>query len=58
VQSGRPVTEWGAPTETKSGIPAGTVTFNLGSRRALWVLLWITNLGPSNAARIAELSVR
>ena len=58
VPSGRPVTEWGAPTDTRSGISSGTETFTLGSRRGQWVLLWITNLGPSDGARIAELSIR
>ena len=58
VPSGRPVAEWGAPTDTKSGVSSGTATFTLGSRRGQWVLLWITNLGPSDGARIAELSIR
>jgi hypothetical protein len=58
IPSGRPVTDWGLPTDTKSNVAAGTATFDLGARRSQWVLLWITNLGPSNEARIAELSVR
>ena len=58
VPSGRPVTDWGLPTDTKSNIASGTATFDLGARRGQWVLLWITNLGPSDEARIAELSVR
>ena len=58
VPSGQPVTAWGLPTDTKSNIASGTATFDLGARRSQWVLLWITNLGPSDEARIAELSVR
>jgi serine/threonine protein kinase len=58
VPSGRPVTDWGAATDSKSDIASGTVTFNLGSRRGQWVLLWITNLGPTDEARVAEVSLR
>ena len=58
VPSGHPVADWGTPTETKVDIRSSTVTFNLGPRHAQWVLLWITNLGPADTARIAELSVR
>lgn len=58
IPSGRPVTDWGLPTDAKSNIAGGTATFDLGARRAQWVLLWITNLGPSDMARIAELTVR
>ena len=58
VPSGRPVTDWGLPTDTKSNVAGGTATFDLGTKRAQWVLLWITNLGPSDQARIAELTVR
>ncbi len=58
IPSGRPVTEWGTPTDTRSDVASGNATFNLGPRRGQWVLLWITNLGPSDGARIAELSIR
>lgn len=58
IPSGRPVADWGLPSDTKSNIAGGTATFDLGARRAQWVLLWITNLGPSDEARIAELTVR
>lgn len=63
VASGQPVSAWGQRTDAKSGIPAGTVTFKLGDRKAGWVLLWITDLGsplPNGAyeGRIAELAVR
>jgi hypothetical protein len=57
VPSGHPVADWGTPTDTKSDISSSTVTFNLGPRHAQWVLLWITNLGPADTARVAELSV-
>jgi serine/threonine-protein kinase len=58
IPSGHPVTDWGTATDSRSGIGSGTATFNLGSRHGQWVLLWITNLGPTDEARIAELSVR
>ena len=58
LASGSPLGAWGAPTDTKSNIAPGTVTFNFAARRGQWILLWITNLGPSDEARIAELSVR
>ena len=57
VPSGRPVSEWGTPTDSRSDIASGSATFNLGSRRGQWVLLWITDLGPSDGTRIAELSI-
>ena len=57
LPTGHPVSDWGAPTDSKSNIAAGTSTFSLGAHRGQWVLLWITNLGPSNEARIAELII-
>lgn len=46
VPSGQPVSSWGAPVATMLNIPAGTVTFDLGGRRAAYVLVFITDLGP------------
>ncbi|HMC39445.1 MAG TPA: hypothetical protein VKI19_07265, partial [Acidimicrobiales bacterium] len=57
IQSGQPLSAWGPATSTTSGI-AGNATFQLGGRTGRYVLLWITNLGPADMARIAELSVR
>ena len=58
VPSGQPVSVWGAPTDSRSGIGAGTSVFRLGNKRSQWILLWITNLGPTDQGRIAELAVR
>ena len=62
ISSGQPVSAWGSPTDSKSGIGAGTTTFKLGSRNAQWVLLWITDLGSRVGGfyegRISELAVR
>jgi serine/threonine-protein kinase len=45
VATGQPVTAWGQPTDAKSSISNGT-SMDLGGKRARYVLLWITNLGP------------
>ena len=62
IRSGQPVSAWGSPTDSKSGIRAGTTTFKLGSSNAQWVLLWITDLGGRVGGfyegRISELVVR
>ena len=56
VATGQPLSAWGNPVASQSGI-TGDTTFDLGSRRGQYVLLWITNLGSSDAAQVAELSV-
>jgi eukaryotic-like serine/threonine-protein kinase len=56
VASGQPVSAWGAPTDSRTAIN-GSASFTLGGRRGQWVLLWLTNLGPSFQTRINELSV-
>ena len=57
VPSGQPVTAWGTPTDSKSGID-GDATFSLAGRHGRYVLLWITNLGPADTIKVAELAVR
>lgn len=54
--SGQAVSAWGQATDAHIGI-AGSTTFNLGSTRGQWVLLWLTNLGPSDHAAVQELVV-
>lgn len=56
VPIGRPVSAWGQPTDTKTGISGGT-TLSLGGHSGRWVLLWLTYLGPANQIRIGEVSV-
>jgi hypothetical protein len=46
VASGQPISAWGEPTDTKTGI-SGNVTFDLAGRRGQWVLLWLTHLSAS-----------
>ena len=62
VATGQPVSAWGTPTDSKSDIPAGTITFKLGAHTGQWVLLWITNLGGRVSGfyegRISELAFR
>jgi hypothetical protein len=56
VDSPQAVTAWGQPTDTRSAIN-GSATFSLGGRDGQWVLLWLTNLGPSFEAQVAELVI-
>ena len=56
VSTGTALSAWGAPTAAKSGI-SGTTTFSLGDRKGQYVLLWITNLGPTRMAQVAEVAV-
>lgn len=56
IPSGQPVTSWGSPTDRKSGI-RGDASFSLAGRRGRYVLLWITNLGPADTAKVAELAI-
>jgi hypothetical protein len=59
VPSGQPVTAWGRPTDTKTGI-SGSFTFSLGGRQGQWVLLWLTHLsaaGPPFQLTINEITV-
>jgi serine/threonine-protein kinase len=56
IPSGQPVSAWGQPTDTQTDIN-GSTTFTLGGHRGQWVLLWLTNLGPTFQTRVNELSV-
>ncbi|HVF75971.1 MAG TPA: protein kinase [Acidimicrobiales bacterium] len=49
--------DWGEPVDTKTAID-GNTTFDLQGRRGAAVLLWITDPGEGNKARIAEVSLR
>jgi hypothetical protein len=53
---GAPVTAWGSPTDSKSNVN-GSTTFSLGGRSGSWVLFWLTDLGPTFHAEVAELKV-
>jgi eukaryotic-like serine/threonine-protein kinase len=48
---------WGTATAIRSPIN-GNTTFSLGDHRASWVLLWMTDPGPTRQADIEELTVR
>jgi hypothetical protein len=48
---------WGEPTSVQAGID-GSATFPLGAKKAGWVLLWMTDPGPSRQAVVKKLSVR
>jgi hypothetical protein len=48
---------WGTATAVRSPI-YGSATFSLAGRRASWVLLWMTDPGPTRQADIAELTIR
>jgi hypothetical protein len=56
ISTGQPVSAWGLPTSTLSGIN-GSTTFSLGGHEGQYVLLFITNLGPTKEVSIAELAV-
>lgn len=56
VATGQPLSAWGTPVDTQSSI-AGDTTFNLHSHSGQYVLLWITNLGATDQAQVAELSI-
>jgi hypothetical protein len=58
IASGQPVSAWGQPTDTKTGI-SGPTTFNLSGRRGQWVLLWLTHLStnPPFQVSIDEITV-
>jgi len=56
VTSGQPVSAWGQPTDSRTGL-TGSATFSLGGHRGQWILLWLTNLGPARQIVINELSV-
>ena len=47
---------WGKALDSKQSI-AGDATFNLGGTEGSAVLLWLTDLGPSNEAAVAEVQV-
>ncbi len=48
---------WGAPVDSKQNIP-GSTTFNLHNQSGRAILVWLTDLGPTFQASIAEVSVR
>jgi putative peptidoglycan lipid II flippase len=58
IASGQPVSAWGQPTDTKTGI-SGSTTFDLAGRRGQWVLLWLTHLSanPPFQVNINEITV-
>jgi len=47
---------WGKVLDAKQTI-AGNATFNLGGTQGSAVLLWLTDLGPSNETAIAEVQI-
>jgi hypothetical protein len=49
--------DWGEPVSTKSRIGDDTSTFSLNERSGGAVLLWITDLGPANQVKVAEVAV-
>ncbi len=50
------VSGWGTPTAKQSPI-YGSTTFSLADHKAGWVLLWMTDPGPTRQAQIQELTV-
>jgi hypothetical protein len=48
---------WGAPVDSKQNI-AGSTTFDLHNKAGQAVLIWLTDLGPTFQASIAEVSLR
>jgi eukaryotic-like serine/threonine-protein kinase len=55
-ESGDNVDQWGTPTASKHDIN-GSTTFTLKGRTGQWVLLWLTNIGPTGQAGIGELTI-
>jgi serine/threonine-protein kinase len=51
IASGQPVSAWGQPTDTKTGI-SGSATFNLRARKGQWVLLWLTHLSSGRPFQV------
>ena len=47
---------WGVPTAQQSNVD-GSTTFDLGGRAGSWVLLWMTDTGPTLTLEINELHV-
>lgn len=56
ISTGQPVSAWGNPVDSKSSI-SGNATFSLGHKTGRYVLLFITNLGPADAATVNELTI-
>lgn len=54
--AGNAVAAWGRPTAAISHI-RGTATFDLGGHEGAWVMLWLTNLGPSDQVTIADVTI-
>jgi hypothetical protein len=54
--TGSAVSAWGPPTDSAQNIN-GSAVFSLAGRKGSWVLLWLTNLGPSAHASIAEITI-
>lgn len=46
---------WGSPVDSKQGIN-GSTTFDLHGQRGSAVLLWLTDLGPTDQATVAEVT--
>jgi serine/threonine protein kinase len=51
------LTGWGIPITQTSNIRAGSTTFRLDGTDGRHILVWITDLGPSNKVQIEEVSV-
>ncbi len=56
VERGQPLEEWGRPVSSRRHV-RGSATFDLDGTTGSWVLLWLTDLGPSGRANVAELTV-
>ncbi len=57
VPSGGSLSDWGRATAARAGL-RGDASFSLGGRKGRWILLWLTNIGPSGQASVSEVTVR
>jgi hypothetical protein len=59
VANGAPGTleGWGLPVADSSDLGAGATTFDVGGAQGDSVLVWITDLGPTNRVEIGEVTV-
>ncbi|HEX3539254.1 MAG TPA: serine/threonine-protein kinase [Acidimicrobiales bacterium] len=48
---------WGSPVDSKQNVTGPTTTFDLHGRSGAAVLLWLTDLGPTFQASIAEVTL-